>query len=83
MGLANDLAEEIANYSTGPKCSVGILLASLDKKDREALEAAFANPDVPASVILRAIQKNNKVAKTAPAHHKSKACACFTPKNSA
>lgn len=78
--LADDIHAEIADFRKGPRCSLGALLDNLPPADRDALQRALDDHQIPTSIILRAIQRNHKVAKASVGNHRKGICQC--PKTS-
>lgn len=76
MSLLDTIIGE--NYR-GPvaKCTMGVLLASMPKADRDDLENALANPDVQNTAIIRALRAHGyEVRPSAVPRHRKGECTC-------
>jgi hypothetical protein len=61
----------------GPPCSVGVLLSSMTKDDREALIAALADPSIESRTIWRVlIDEGHEISDTPIGRHRNGVCQC-------
>lgn len=75
MGLADAIAE--ATRKPGTLCTVGRVRAGLTDADRDALDAAFADPKIAAQQIMRALRAEGHEATRSPIErHRRGDCAC-------
>jgi|GEM_PF-1882367 len=74
--LLDDIRRETGRWS-GPYCWVGQLLANLNPQDRIDLEAAFADPNIQHSAIVRALRNRGyEVKQSSIPRHRNKECSC-------
>lgn len=76
QSLLDDIRRENGR-SVGPNCWVGQLLAALSPQDRTDLQAAFADPNIQHSAIVRALRnRGHDVKQSAIPRHRKKDCSC-------
>lgn len=75
--MALSLDDFVARKHKGPRCTVTVILAALDAKDRDVLTAALTDPDVQSSQIAQVLTDNgHKIGEGTVAKHRRKGCAC-------
>lgn len=77
MGLKDALSTP-PHVDKGPRCSVKVILDSLDGEDRAALETAIDDLAWTCSSIFRALNKEGHtgVSETALRRHRQRMCKC-------
>lgn len=62
----------------GPRCSVGVIAATLSTADRADLDAALRDGSIPGTAIARALSKRGPrtVQGAAVQHHRKGECGC-------
>lgn len=77
MSLRDALHAEREASKKGPDCGVSIVLARVDKADRDALLAFLADREVPATAISRALKaEGHNVGHAAVQRHRKGQCRC-------
>lgn len=77
MGLAEDLSGLVDEPLGRSKCSIGVVLSSLESVDRAALLDALADNAVRATSLARVLRTHgHRVAEQAVRRHRRQECRC-------
>lgn len=75
--LREALAAEKAAFRKGPPCGIEVILSKVSKEDASELTAYLADREVPATVIVRALQATgHDVRAQAVQRHRTNQCRC-------